>query len=306
MSKYYTAERVSINSLSDITQRPAYSDSVRPLRSAFRYVVAAYSFPRKIASCAVTNCFQNHKKGYLVHTSNGRECCVCDSCANKLMSAQALKPPKPARTAPAKPAVKRQPAAKAASTTPPVDLVVITAGEALEKCQTTKQHIEALKRQDKGASWLYQSVRNFRQSYPAELISSLQSLHQQGENSPVFEQLIEADASDQQLADIEALQGLGVFQGDIRQLLIDTALKNIAAIEKQLGRYQSGETVQLREDWFDEISQAVTNGEQLLSQGQLFFTKANLTRLGNLPLDHKLLSKIKKIQWDCDKGAAAK
>ncbi len=302
MSKFYTAERVTINSLNDLTQRPGFSDSVRPLRSEFRYVVATYSFPRKIASCAVTNCYQNHKKGFLVHTAHGRECCLCDSCARKLMPEEMLKPPRATRVSNRTTTPKTKSVSPRAPATPAEDTVVLSLEDIRQRCTDTKDRIETLKKQTKGASWLYQSVRNFRQAYPAELLEALKSLHQQGENSPVIEQMIEADASDTQLADIESLQGLGVFTGDIRQQLIDTCLKGITELEKKLSKYQNSDSLQLPENWFDDISQALASGEQLLSEGNLFFTPENLQRLTSLPLEGKTHQKVRKLQWDCDKG----
>ncbi|MBN3561281.1 hypothetical protein [Aliamphritea spongicola] len=304
MSKFYTAERVTINSLNDLTQRPGFSDTVRPLRSEFRYVVAAYSFPRKIASCSVTNCYQNHKKGFLVHTAHGRECCLCDSCARKLMPAEMLKPPRAAKVSNRPATPKTRTVTKNTPAEPAADTVVLSLSEIRQRCSDTKTRVDTLKKQPRGASWLYQSVRNFRQTCPSELFEALKSLHQQGENSPVIEQMIEADASDAQLADIENLQGLGVFNGDIRQLLIDTCLKGITELDKKLSRYNDSDTLQLPENWFDEISQALASGEQLIAEASLFFTPENLQRLASLPLEDKARQKIRKLQWDCDKGTA--
>lgn len=302
MSKFYTAERVKIDSLNDITQRPAYTDTVRPLRSEFKYVVAAYSFPRKIACCSVANCYQNHKKGFLVHTAHGRECSLCENCARKLMAPELLKPPRPTRVSSKSSAPKTKTVSSRAPATPAEDLVVLNLTDIHQRCADTKARVEELKKQPKGASWLYQSLRNFKQACPAELLEALKSLHQQGENSPVLEQMIEANANDVQLADVENLQGLGVFAGDIRQQLIDTCLKGITELEKKLSRYKDTDTLQLPDDWFDDISQALNNGEQLLSEANLFFTPENLLRLSSLPLEGKAHQQVRKLQWDCDKG----
>ena len=94
MANFYTEERITISRLEDITSRPGYESSVPPRKSLFRYVKALYSFPRKIASCSVSDCYQNHKKGYLVHTADGGECSICESCAKRFMDPELLKPPK--------------------------------------------------------------------------------------------------------------------------------------------------------------------------------------------------------------------
>jgi hypothetical protein len=62
MANFYTEDRISIKALEDIVNRPHYVDSLLPRKSLFRYVLATYSFPRKIASCGVSDCYQNHKK----------------------------------------------------------------------------------------------------------------------------------------------------------------------------------------------------------------------------------------------------
>ena len=94
MANFYTKENISIKSLEDIVNRPNYVDTLLPRKSLISYVLAAYSFPRKIACCCVSNCYQNHKKGYLIRTTKGGECSICESCAKRYMDPAALKPPK--------------------------------------------------------------------------------------------------------------------------------------------------------------------------------------------------------------------
>ncbi len=301
MVKYFTAEKVSISTLDDIVGRSNFEASVSPRKSMFRYVIAAYSLPRKIASCSVNDCYQNHKKGYLIRYSKDQECCICESCAQRFMEPTALKPPKPTRSrasastasgrtrSPAAPALTRE----------------ISSEDFLAQSLLAKQRVKELKQQPKGANWLYKSLANFRQAYPAELFSALSSLNAEGENSPVYEQLIEVDASDQQLQAVEQLEGMAVFDGDIQQLLIEGILKPLKALDEKAGK-AAGADIRIPVDWAENTERNFESAEKLLQQAQLFFTPENTERLKSIPLAGKAATQLATLHWDCDQGMVKK
>ena len=70
-----------------------------------------------------------------------------------------------------------------------------------------KERVKELKQMSRGANWLYQSQSNFQKACPQQLLSALQELQAGKEESSVFERLIENNASDKQLQDVEQLEG---------------------------------------------------------------------------------------------------
>jgi len=298
---FYTEEKITINTLTDITGRPKYQDSVRPLKPLFRFVLAAYSFPRKIACCSVSNCYQNHKKGYLVRTKDGGDCSLCESCAKRFMDPSALKPAKATRsrtstgtsTAPRT----RAPAVQAATRQ-------ITLETYITESANIKQRVQQLKQMPKGANWLYQSLSQFQKACPPELLSALKELQAKKEESAVFESLIENDASDQQLQDIEQLEGLDVFTSDIRQLLIERVLKPLTELDAKAK--EGVQSVAIPVDWIDQVEQNFVAAETLIAEAQIFFTDDNIKRLHSIPLEDKAAKAFRSFRWDCDKGAAKK
>ena len=65
------------------------------------------------------------------------------------------------------------------------------------------------------------------------MLSALEELQTGKEGCPVFERLIENNTSDQQLQDVEQLEGLGMFTEDVRQLLIERGLKPLTQLEEK-------------------------------------------------------------------------
>ncbi len=283
MTRFFTDEKITLNSLEDITRRPAYAESVPPRRSLFRQVLATYSFPRKIAACAVSDCYQNHKKGFLVRTSEGGECSICDSCARRFLDPEALKPPRAARrssagaTGSAGRSAGRGPAA--APTTRQIDAETFSA-----ESGTIRERVKALQQAEQGANWLFRMSSQFHKQCPAELKSALDDLRQHGEEGATFASLIDSNASDGQLQDIEQLQGLEVLTGDIRNLLMERILKPLTKLDQKAGSAAAGQGVRVPVQWADEVEACFIQAEQLIEAGRLFFSPDNIARLRSIPL----------------------
>ncbi len=295
MTNFYTEDRVSINTLEDIVNRPHFEASVPPSESRLKYVLAYYSFPRKIASCSITNCYQNHKKGYLVRLSNEGECSICESCAERLMDPATLIPPKVSRSRSSRTSSPLTRSSTVRPVTQNMDLDTF-----VSESSQIKERIKELKQMPKGANWLFQSLSNFKKAYPSELIVALKNLQAGKEESSVFELLIENNANDQQLRDIEQLDGLGIFVADIRNLLIEGVLKPLIKLDEETEGLKG--SVEISADWTDQVEHNIVTAENLTIEARLFFTEENIKRLKSIPLSDKAAKTVRTVRWDCDKG----
>ncbi|MEH6625996.1 MAG: hypothetical protein V7739_06115 [Motiliproteus sp.] len=299
MATFYTKDNISIRTLEDIVNRPHFEATVLPRKSLFRYVLAAYSLPRKIASCSVSDCYQNHKKGYLVRVDKESECSICEACAKRFMDPSALKPPKVSRSR-----TGGSSATRTASSTTPALTRDMDLDTFINESTQIKQRVKELKQANQGANWLFQSLSQFQKAYPLELVNALQELQASKDNSSIFERLIENNASDQQLQDVEQLQGLGIFCADIRQLLIENVLKPLTKLDEKAKKAEPEGSIRIAVDWAEQIERNLVMAENLIAEAQLFFCDDNIKRLQSVPLSETAAKKVRSLDWNCDQGAA--
>ena len=299
MANFYTEDRISIKALEDIVNRPHYVDSLPPRKSLFRYVLAAYSFPRKIACCGVSDCYQNHKKGYLVRTAKGGECSICDRCAKRFMDPAALIPPKASRSRSGATSSTRT---RSSTAQPAAAVRQMALNTFVSESARIKERVKELKQMSRGANWLYQSQSNFQKACPQQLLSALQELQAGKEESSVFERLIENNASDKQLQDVEQLEGLGIFTDDIRQLLIERVLTPLTQLDEKAKQSGSAGTIGIPVDWTDQVEHNLVAAANLIAEAQVFFTEENIKRLKSIPLADKAAQAVRALRWDCGKG----
>jgi hypothetical protein len=95
----------------------------------------------------------------------------------------------------------------------------------LQQSDAIKGRVNELKRRRHGANWLYQSLTNFRRTYPAELLAALSKLAVNQEDASILDALVENETGQSPLEQIQQLQGLGIFTTDIRETLIENILK---------------------------------------------------------------------------------
>ncbi len=296
MANFYTSEKIAIQSMEDIVNRRRYESSIPPQKLLNCYVLAVYSFPRKLASCSVSDCYQNHRKGYLIRTYEDKECNICESCAKRFLGPEALKPLKRETRKSTGPSVKKRGAVtEAASRQMGTEIFVAETAR-------VKERVKELQLEHQGANWLYKSLNQFRKSYPAEVLTALEDLRQRGDESGVLEKMIETNASDKQLQDIEQLQGLEVLTGDIRALLIEQVLKPLTDLEKKANSAGPGGKILVPIAWSAQVESNLEAAQLLIENARLFFSEDNIERLNSLPLSEEAARKVRSMHWDSDKG----
>ena len=130
----------------------------------------------------------------------------------------------------------------------------------------------------------------------------MQELQAGKEESSVFECLIENNASDKQLQDVEQLVGLGNFTDDTRQLLIERVLTPLTQLDEKAKQSGSTGIIGIPVDWTDQVEHNLVAAEKLIAEAQVFFTEANIKRLKSIPLADKAAQAVRALRWDCDKG----
>ena len=195
------------NTWADIATRPSYIPSVGPEECRHTRVTAVYSFGEKTVRCGVSDCHEDHGQGFLVSISDHKETNVCEGCGQRLFSV-------------AFGAQKKTLREKARVTEQRIRLNTI-----LQQSDAIKCRVKDLKRGRHGANWLYQSLSNFRRTYPAELLAALSKLAVNQEDASILDALVENETGQSRLEQIQQLQGLGIFTTDIRETLIENILK---------------------------------------------------------------------------------
>ena len=90
----------------------------------------------------------------------------------------------------------------------------------------------------------------------------MQELQAGKEESSVFERLIENNASDKQLQDVEQLEGLGIFTDDICQLLIERVLTPLTQLDEKAKQSGATGTIGIPVDWTDQVEHNLVAAEK--------------------------------------------
>ena len=152
---FHIDEKITLSTWADITTRPYYISSVDPEEYRHARITAVYSLVEKMVRCGVSDCLEDHGQGFLVSISDHKETNVCEGCGQRLFSVTFGAQKKTLRE-------------KARVTEQRIRLNTI-----LHQSDAIKGRVNELKRGRHGANWLYQSLTNFRRTYPAEILSAL-------------------------------------------------------------------------------------------------------------------------------------
>lgn len=286
MPVFHVEEKITLKTWDDIASRPRYRSPVEPNKLRHGRIAAIYSFKEKIARCGVSDCLKEHSQGFLIIISDTKETNLCETCGQRLLNVTFNDQEKILRD-------------QARISEHKIRLNTI-----LEQSSEIKNRAKELKLLLYGANWLYRSLTNFKQAYPADLLSALRELAADKDDSDILSSLAENGADPFQLERVEQLQGLGIFAADIREVLIGNILKPLKELEELAGDPDANPSLTSYCKWADSLEEQFACAEYLVEEGRKFFTKENLERLISIPLSDDSARLILSLQWNCDKSMA--
>ncbi len=198
---------ITLRTWDDILNRPGYQSPVEARNFRFLRIAAIYSFKEQSAHCGISDCQEAHGRGFLVITSDEKETNLYAACGQRLLDMMLNDSKHDLRDLAR---VRKQ---------------QFRLNNVLEHSDVIKGRVKELKQTPNGANWLYQMLTMFRKTCPIDLLAALKELVTNKNDSAILAAIIENEADPSQLERVEQLQGLGIFDADIREELIDNILK---------------------------------------------------------------------------------
>ncbi len=286
MSLFHIEEKITLKTWGDIANRPRYKSSVEAETNPCIRVAAVYAFKEPSARCGVNDCLKAHRQGFLAITSDERETNLCETCGQRLMGV-AFEDQKKTLQNRARDREQR-----------------IRLNTLLQQSDAIKNRVRELKKAPYGANWLYRSLTNFRKTYPADLLAALSELATRKNGNAILSVLVEKNADQAGLAQVEQLQGLGIFATDIREALIGNILKPLIQLEEDAENPGSNPSLAAYCRWADNLDDQFACAEYLVKAGRAFFNTGNFERLKSIPLSQKSARRVRALRWNSDKGMA--
>jgi len=281
-------DHAKLETWDDIVNRPTYQTSVDIQKKRSFRVKALYAFKEQIARCSANCCQKNHNRGFLVSYSGEKETNLCEECGRQLLGTS------------------YEEQEKLFLNQETLTEQKIQLNTFLEQSENIKNRLKELKQAPYGANWLYRSLNGFRQAYPEELLAALTELANNGQGNAVLNALAENDAATSQLEQVEQIQGLGIFNADIKETIIGNILKPLKELEAITESPEPKPSLARFCKWADRVDDHFALAETLVNEGRLFFKAENVDRLKSIPLSEKSTRLTRSLRWDCDKGVAKK
>jgi hypothetical protein len=286
VSAFELEDHVTLETWADIVSRSEYQSSVDAKKIRSYKVKGIYAFKEDDASCGASGCQKNHAKGFFVVYAGSKETNLCEVCGKQLLGKSYSEQKRLFRD---KRNLKQQ---------------QMKLKTFLEQSESIKNRIKDLKQAPYGANWLYRSQTGFEKAYPSELLSILAELAKDKKDSAILDALIKDDDTSSPQEAIDQLEGLGIFNADIKETLMGNILKPLKELEVLIASPESTRSLSRFCKWSDEIEDHFTLAESLVDDGRLFFKSANIERLKSIPLSEKNAMLTRTLRWNCDDGTA--
>jgi hypothetical protein len=283
MSTFKIDDEMKLKSWDDIINRPGYSSKVKPEICYYLDISAIYCFTDDEAVCGVSDCLKRHKQGFLVDILNDKETNICETCGERIFQTNIKK-------------MKSVLKSSARIREQKIQLNTLLLQDNI------KTRINDLKVAPKGANWLYRVFTSYCNTYPLELILALKQLAKQKKANDTQKNLTEGHIDYSNINDIEDIQGLNIFNWDIRTELIGKILKPLMELQSLTKETNKKFSLTPYCKWADELEEQFNHVEKIIKEGQLFFTKWNLERIKKIPLSKESEHQIKKISWSIEKA----
>ncbi|MDH5394120.1 MAG: hypothetical protein OEY11_13110 [Gammaproteobacteria bacterium] len=151
------------------------------------------------------------------------------------------------------------------------------------------KRLQHLKKRKRGAEWLYRNLSYFQTQFPWELISLLENMAHNKTPDIVCKTL--KPINDQSLASCSyyelqngQLEGLEILTTNIRRLIFNSLENPLKQLTPELIATCSAEETSVWNDWCINIESHIQRIEELLCEGQNFFSIRNFKLMQQLPL----------------------
>lgn len=134
---------IEISSWHDIVERPHFRSNINPTNVDLKEIIGSYQFPEDVP-CGLTTCHQPHKRGYIVVTKEGYETNIGKDCGKNYFSVDFVEM-KTRFDRDVKISLQRDNIRKAKETAPQL-----------------LEHVEGLRKQPRGADWIYSRIEKLR------------------------------------------------------------------------------------------------------------------------------------------------
>ncbi|MDH5518450.1 MAG: hypothetical protein OEY36_11635 [Gammaproteobacteria bacterium] len=163
----------------------------------------------------------------------------------------------------------------------------------IRKIITHKPHylkrLQHLLKRKRGAEWLYRNLSYFQTQFPWELISLLENMaHEKSPDitcktlKPINNQNLSPDKYYEHKQG--QLEGLEILTTNIRRLIFNTLENPLKQLTPELIACCSAEELKIWNDWCINIESHIQHIEELLLDGQNFFSIRNFKLMQELPL----------------------
>jgi hypothetical protein len=277
-------DHIKFETWEDIVKRPSHQASVDSWKFRSCRVKGLYAFKEQDASCGASACQKKHSRGFVVVYSGEKETNLCEECGQQLIGTSYKEQEQVLCD---QEALRQQ---------------KIRLNTFFEQNEDLKDRVRELKLAPYGANWLYRSLSGFEKAYPAELLAVLTELANNMEDNAALDALAENDITEFQLEQIEQLEGLGIFNADIKETLIGNILKPLKELEVIIESPESIRSLARFCIWADKVEDHFALAETLVDEGRLFFKVANMERLKSIPLSKKNTNLTHSLRWNCDEG----
>ena len=288
MSAVELEDHLALETWEDILNRPEHQPSVDTQKLRTYKVKGIYEFKEEDACCSANACKKNHRRGFLVTYAGSKETNLCEECGQQLLGTS------------------YDEQAKIILDKRKLGQQQMQLKNLLEQSEQIKQRVKELKQVPYGANWLYQSLIGFRQAYPTELLSILAELASNKNRNTIIDARTEGDNTASPLEENEQLEGLGIFNADIKEALIGNILVPLKELEAIVANSELVGSLSKFCKWAEKIEDHFSFAESLVTGGRLFFTAENMERLKSIPLSEKNAKLTRTLRWDCDKATAKK
>ena len=85
MPVFHIEEEITLRTWDDIFNRLDYRSPVGANKFRFLRITAVYSVKEQSARCGISDCQQDHGRGFLVITSDEKETNLCEACGQRLL-----------------------------------------------------------------------------------------------------------------------------------------------------------------------------------------------------------------------------